>query len=69
VLNEARRVPDKHILTIQPGISSNQLAEMHAAHVTLIVPQSLQKQYPKDTPITILNVNKFVETVKQRLAQ
>jgi type II restriction enzyme len=68
ILNEARRIPEKHILTIQHGISSNQLAEMHTAKVKLVVPARLHKQYPGDTPITLMNVEGFVRSVKKRLA-
>jgi EcoRII C terminal/Restriction endonuclease EcoRII, N-terminal len=68
ILNEAQRIPEKHILTIQQGISSNQLVEMHKAKVKLIVPEKLHKQYPSGTPITMLNVEAFVDSVKKRLA-
>jgi hypothetical protein len=68
ILNEAQRIPEKHILTIQQGISSNQLKEMHAAKVALVVPEKLHKQYPGDTPITLLNLEEFVQLAKERLA-
>jgi hypothetical protein len=68
VLNEAKRVPTKHILTMQPGISTNQLAEMAAAGVTLIVPAKLQKEYPRDRPITMLTVEQFVEDVRRKIS-
>lgn len=67
VLNEGRRIRDKHILTIQPGISANQLAEMHEAGVTLVVPQRLHKDYPPEHPATILNLSSFISSVKQQL--
>lgn len=69
VLNEAKRVPEKHIFTIQQGISPNQLREMHAANVALIVPSDIQGQYPKGTNITLLTVEAFIESVRQRLRQ
>lgn len=68
VLNEGRRVPHKHILTTQPGISINQLREMHSARVSLIVPRSLIPQYPKAAPIELFNVEQFVSQVKRVLA-
>ena len=67
VLNEARRVPQKHIVTIQPGISSNQLEEMRKAGITLIVPRKLHRKYPRDRNITILNIKDFIRSVKQAL--
>jgi hypothetical protein len=68
VVNEARRVLDKHILTIQQGISATQLTQMHSSRVKLVVPAKLHKQYPKGTPITLLNVEEFVRMVKAKLA-
>jgi hypothetical protein len=67
VLNEARRVRHKHILTIQQGISSNQLAEMHRANVTLVVPKDIQKQYPKGGEIEMRNMEQFIEDVRRRI--
>jgi len=68
VLNEATRVPKKHILTIQQGISAKQLAEMHRANVTLVVPLEIQHQYPKTSGIALVSVSQFVESIKLRLA-
>jgi hypothetical protein len=67
VLNEGRRVKAKHILTLQPGITSAQLAEMHTAGVSLVVPQSLHKSFPKEHTINLLSVESFIQTVKHQL--
>jgi hypothetical protein len=67
VLNEGKRVRKKHILTLQPGISSNQLTEMHEAGITLIVPKERQKDYPKNHPLTILTLENFVQSVQNTL--
>ncbi len=67
VLNEGRQVPRKHILTMQQGISTNQLREMNAANVTLIVPAPLHRDYPPERPVTMLNVSEFIQTVRQTL--
>lgn len=67
VLNEAQRVPNKHILTIQQGISANQLAEMHRAHVTLVVPRDIQRQYPRGGEIEMRNIEQFIEDVRRRV--
>jgi type II restriction enzyme len=68
VISEAKRIPVKHILTIQQGISSKQLELMYRANVKLIVPEKLHKQYPAGTPITMFSVTDFVNHVKGRLA-
>jgi hypothetical protein len=67
VLNEGRRVKAKHILTMQPGITSAQLEEMHTAGVSLVVPQSLHRSFPKERTINLLSVESFIQTVKQQL--
>lgn len=61
IIQEARSVPDKHILTMQPGISVNQLREMNEARVTLIVPREIQQTFPQDAPIRILTIQQFIE--------
>ena len=67
VLNEGKRVSEKHILTIQPGISTNQLNEMHKANVALVVPKRFHKDYPKERNITLLTVDEFVSKVRHQL--
>jgi EcoRII C terminal/Restriction endonuclease EcoRII, N-terminal len=67
VLNEGKRVPDKHILTMQPGISSNQLREMHDSRVTLVVPERLHRDYPSEHDIELLNVSDFIQQIRARL--
>lgn len=63
VLNEGKRVPEKHILTIQQGISTNQLNEMHAANVTLVVPKRFHNDYPKERNITLLTIEEFISKI------
>jgi hypothetical protein len=67
VLNEAKRIPHKHLLTIQQGISSKQLQEMHRANVSLIVPKEIQRHYPKGGEIKMWNVEQFIEDVRRRI--
>jgi len=67
VLNEAKRIPHKYILTIQQGISENQLREMHRSNVSLIVPKPVQKQYPHGTGIEMLSLEEFITYTKKIL--
>jgi hypothetical protein len=69
VTREARRVPQKHILTIQQAISTPQLREMHEDHVTLIVPQAFHRNYRPPRTMRILNVEMFIENVRRQLAR
>jgi len=64
ILCEADRVPRKHLLTLQGGISVSQLKEMRAANVVLVVPKPLQKDYnAKDSGIEILSFEEFTSIV------
>jgi type II restriction enzyme len=68
VLNEAKRIKDKHILTVQQGISKRQLNDMNEDGVQLIVPGEFHKQYPPNSRMRLLRVDEFVNMVRQRLA-
>jgi len=45
VLSEAARIPGKHLLTLEPGISQNQTDEMAAKALRLVVPRALHASY------------------------
>lgn len=45
ILNEAERIPVKHLFTLQEGVSENQFIEMTEAGVRLVVPKALHKSY------------------------
>lgn len=66
ILNEAKRVKRKHLLTLQQGISTNQLKEMRDAEVTLVVPEHLHPLYPPVPGMTILSVENFLTNIKTR---
>lgn len=63
VTKEAPRIPVKHILTLQEGISSKQLAEMRQANVTLVVPKSLHNKYPRQRDIRLIDLETFIAEV------
>ncbi len=67
VLNEAKRIPCKHLLTIQPGISKAQLHEMKDSNMKLIVPKPLQEKYPAGSGISMFTVEEFISTVRKKL--
>jgi type II restriction enzyme len=68
VLNEGRRVRKKYILTLQQGITSNQLQEMKDAHVSLVVPRPLHAKYPKAWQPSLVDVTTFIELAKRQLS-
>lgn len=67
VLNEGKRVPQKHLITMQRGISSNQLGEMAKANVSLIVPEIFHKHYPKSDEMKLKTIKAFVSDVKRAI--
>jgi hypothetical protein len=70
VLKEAKRVAEKHLLTLQKGMGVKQLKEMRAANVTLVVPQAYHKFYPpySKTGVQLMTVQEFIDKVKTALA-
>lgn len=61
VLREASRVERKHLLTLQAGISVNQLKEMRDSNVALVVPKQLQKDYNvADSGVELMTFEEFV---------
>lgn len=66
VLNEADRVDDKYLFTLQQGISSNQLKEMQDYRLHLVVPHKYLTSFPKDYRSGICDLSTFIGMVKER---
>lgn len=66
VLSEAKRVRTKHLLTLEPAISSNQTDEMHAHRLRLVVPAPLHNTYTAAQQNWLLDVAAFAELTRQR---
>jgi len=64
ILNEADRIPIKHLFTLQQGISSSQLKEMAKENVQLVVPEQYLKTFPKEHRNSILNLKSFIDGVR-----
>jgi len=64
VIREAPRIKHKHIITMQKGISTKQLDEMHHSDVSLIVPEKLHREYPKDGRGSLITIDSFLEVLK-----
>lgn len=64
ILNEADRVSEKHLLTLQEGVSMNQFREMREAKVRLVVPRGLLGRYPDEARPQIQTLNGFIESVR-----
>lgn len=64
ILNEADRIPVKHLATLQEGVSCNQYDEMRKADVRLVVPEPLHTRYPREIRSELLTVGQFISMVK-----
>ncbi len=64
ILNEADRVPEKHLLTLQEGVSMNQFREMRDAGVRLVVPKKRLAKYPAEARPEIQTLAQFIETLR-----
>lgn len=64
VVSEADRIPIKHLLTLQQGVSENQFAEMVGAGVQLVVPTGLVKSFPKSVRPHLQTLESFIGDVR-----
>lgn len=64
VLNEADRVPIKHLLTLQEGVSENQFAEMQAAKLQLVIPASLVSAFPESIRPKLITLDQLIYDVR-----
>src|SRR5262249_51986825 len=53
VLEEAPRVRTRYLITVQRGISLEQMNQMHRAGIVLVVPKALHRDYPRGSPLEI----------------
>ncbi|RCW84118.1 type II restriction endonuclease [Paracoccus lutimaris] len=60
VLNEADRIPVKHLLTLQEGVSEAQFREMTQAKVQLVVPEPLIGKFPASIRADIQTLESFM---------
>lgn len=66
VLSEAEKIPHKHLLTLEPGISENQTDEMRAKQLQLILPSPIHESYREKQRQWLMNVGDFLELVEAR---
>lgn len=66
VNTEADRIQNKHLLTLQQGISPAQLAEMKDSGITLVVPKPLHGFYAPQNRSELWTFRRFIEYVKSK---
>jgi len=64
ILREADRVPCKHLLTLQEGVSLSQFNEMKEQQVQLVVPAPLLDSYPEEVRPQIITLEAFISEVR-----
>lgn len=66
IINEANRIGEKHLFTLQQGISSAQLDEMKEERIILVVPEPYIVTFPSEKRSDIWTLRKFIEYVKEK---
>lgn len=66
VINEADRIWTKHLFTLQPGISKNQLKEMADNQVKLVVPQKNISTFPAEYQLSLSDLSSFIQMVRKK---
>lgn len=69
VLAEADRIPQKHLLTLETSISSNQTDEMQAKALQLVLPKPLHTTYSATQQAWLLDIETFTGIVRSREAR
>ncbi|MEO6360109.1 MAG: type II restriction endonuclease [Sphingomicrobium sp.] len=64
IVNEADRVHEKHLLTLQEGVSENQFKEMLDCKVQLVVPAKIIVSFPKPLRPHIQTLESFIGDVR-----
>lgn len=64
IINEADRVQQKHLLTLQEGVSEGQFREMLNAKIQLVVPAPLMEKYPKAVRPHLQSLESFIADVR-----
>ncbi len=65
VINEADKIPKKHLLTLEPRISGTQTCEMKSENIQLIVPSQIRDSYTDEQKEWIWTVKDFMDYVSQ----
>jgi hypothetical protein len=68
VLDEADRITNKHLLTLEPGVSEAQTDAMKNRNLQLVVPKALHATYKESQKTWLMDVSQFIKLVKDRQA-
>jgi hypothetical protein len=66
VLTEAAKIKNKHLFTLEPGISENQTAEMVDNHLQLVIPESISATFSNNQQKWLMNLKEFMAFVRAK---
>lgn len=66
ILAESSRVKNKHLVTLEPAISTDQLAQMRRHNLQLVVPKSLHQTYVVEERLKLWDMATFISTVIEK---
>lgn len=66
VLAEASKIPRKHLLTLEPGITETQTHQMATADLQLVVPIPIQDSYTDNQKAWLWSLADFVSEIRKR---
>ena len=64
VLTEAAKIPEKHLLTLEPSISVQQTDQMQGSKLQLVVPEPIHVTYSEDQREWLWTLRGFIEHVR-----
>ncbi|MDE2719533.1 type II restriction endonuclease [Candidatus Palauibacter polyketidifaciens] len=65
VLAEAEKIPRKHLLTLEPGISEPQTHQMDASNLQLVVPRAIHASYTDEQQGWLWSLGEFIRHVER----
>lgn len=66
VLSEAEKINNKHLLTLQPGISENQTNEMKSNNLQLVIPKGLHQTYQDEQKNWLMSFSDFINLIEEK---
>jgi hypothetical protein len=66
ILDEADEIADKHLFTLETGLSENQTDAMRSRRVQLVLPATLHETFKPAQQDRLLRVSDFLEGVRRR---
>lgn len=65
VLAEAKRIPRKHLITMEPAISEAQLQQMEELQLQLVVPKAIQTSYQPTQAEWLMSFREFIDEIQR----